>query len=112
MTWATATYRDWIGETSGEALHLINDEVSNVCKGDEPSDALLFSILVMTVKPFDASLRAKGKEEHIVQPFRLRQTRQGWEQNFVELHTCELHHQGLFALVERRDGLAALQNRA
>lgn len=44
--------------------------------------------------------------------FRLAQIWLGWEQNRMRVRYNHAHHHGLFALVERRGRLAALQDQA
>lgn len=123
IIWGAAVHRDSqrrIQEQSnslevlahrGEAVSLISNELSNVCKGNEPSDALLFSVLCTTVELGDLSpaIHINKPSAH---PFRLSQLPQGWEQSFVSVRYSQVHSDGLFALVARRGGLAALQNRS
>jgi hypothetical protein len=100
----------------GEALRLINDEVSNLREGDEPSEALIFSVLAMTPEPLDTPPQAMDTDtdtdKRTAYPFRLVHMPQGWERSFLRVRYSQVHHHGLFALVERRGGLEALQNRA
>lgn len=100
----------------GEALRLINDEVSDLREGEKPSDALIFAVLAMTAEPHDDSSQAMDMDMDTdnppSHPFRLPHMPRGWEQTFLPVRYSQVHHRGLFALVERRGGLSALQNRA
>jgi hypothetical protein len=97
----------------GKTLPLINDELSNLSYVNEPSEALIFSILVMTTEPLDASPQTMDMDSRITHPFRLSHMQLGWERSFVGVPYDQVHHHGLYVLVGRRRGeLASLQNRA
>lgn len=96
----------------GEALRLISNELSNLREGDEPSEALIFSVLAMTAEPIDDSPQAMDIDNGTVQPFHLSHMQQGWERSFLRVRYSQVHHHGLFGLVARCGGLTALQNRA
>jgi hypothetical protein len=97
----------------GEALRLINDELSNLSYVNEPSEALIFSILAMTTEPLDASPQTMGMGSHTTHRLCLSHMQQGWERSFVGVWYNQVHHHGLYVLVGRRRGeLASLQNRA
>lgn len=101
----------------GEALRLINENLSSL-QGDAnavPSDELLLSVLSMTAEVPDpeASRRATARQNagDSKHPFRLPLMPMGWEQQFVSMRHNRMHHNALFALVERKGGLAKLGNR-
>ena len=53
----------------GEALRFINDESSNLSYANEPSEALIFSILAMTAELLDASLQTMDTDSRTTHPF-------------------------------------------
>jgi len=91
----------------GAGLRLINDELSLVCNGKAPSDALLLSILATTIEFRDMS--RPGDTNETPHPFRISHMPKGWD--FLTLRYSQTHINGLFELVARRGGLGSLQNR-
>jgi len=118
--WASAVHRDQRRQALVEtmtreillhraaALHLINDEISLVCKGKAPSEQLLLSILATTVET-RGQWQPVGRHKPIPHPFRISHMPKGWDFLMVEYNRT--HIAGLFDLVARHGGLGALKSR-
>jgi len=118
--WASAVHRDqrrqaFVESTNrevlshrAEALHLINEEISLVCKGKAPSEQLLLSILATTVEP-RGQRQAVGMYKPIPHPFRISHMPKGWDFLMVEYN--QTHTTGLFDLVAQLGGLGTLKSR-
>jgi len=99
----------------GDALRLINEEVSSLRDGDEPSDELLLSVLCMATERQDPRTEAclRALNARLPHPFRLRPgTALDWTAGFETTRPNDVHDAALRALLARRKrGLRGLANR-
>lgn len=97
----------------GEALRLINDELSRLHKESEPSNALFLAIqALMPLPPSDSITLATDKYYPTSCPFRLAQARLGWGHSRLRVQYSQAHHRGVVALVNKRGGLVNFRNKA
>jgi len=119
IVWGAAVHRDQLRHSlvecenvevlshRAEALRLINEELSLVCQGKIPSEALLFSILSTTMD-FRHISQPTNEDQPRVHPFRLAHMPKGWD--FLDMQVNYAHVSGLFMLVDRLGGLTALRS--
>jgi len=93
-----------------EAIRLIKDEISALGKHGKPSDALIIAVSGLGPSLGRASSQSQIKDKANKNPFRLRLMPKGWEGIFVNVMLNPEHHNGLFALVARKGGTAALSH--
>jgi len=99
----------------GEALRLINEEVSRLRDGEEPSDELLLSVLCMATERQDPQTAANlhAINARVPHPFRLAPgTAPDWPSAFETSQPSAVHDRALQALLSRRaHGIRGLSNR-
>jgi len=99
----------------GEALRLINEEVSRLRDGEEPSDELLLSVLCMATERQDPQTEAnlRALNARVPHPFRLAPgTPLDWTAAFETTQPSAVHDCALQALLSRRQlGIRGIANR-
>lgn len=98
----------------GQALRLVNEEISRLHKESEPSDALFLAIQALIPLPPGHSTQtlATDRDHPASRPFRPAQAQLGWADSRLRVQYSQAHHRGVCALVNKRGGLLAFRNQA